>query len=311
MVVRLCGFAKVVVIKLINIKQNILIPKQKKNKFIVIAIKKKVEVVCCKVTKKKVIQHTCIVGRVLNSRGFPIVNATIKLFNLDKNEISCVNSDEYGYFYINNVCLYEKFKIYAVDKYGNKSNKEEFILFDKCPKSIDLVISVNNNCSRSIIVGDIFDFKTYNPVENITVSLFKKNSICEFELDYIVHTNKYGQFAFRDICKGEYLVKTNSIGYKPKSYSICISKDCQIVNLEIRLCEDEKNQNGTVSGLITDSNNEPVDYADVILYKVNNINSHENLTPIAFTKTNIKGVYLFVNVPKGVYKIKSTKMSDF
>lgn len=77
------------------------------------------------------------------------------------------------------------------------------------------------------------------------------------------------------------------------------------------MCEDEQNQNGTVSGLITDQNNDPVEYADVILYNVSNIDGHEKLTPIAFTKTNAKGVYLFINVPKGVYKIKSTKMSDF
>lgn len=272
---------------------------------------KNIEVTCRKIRKKKIIPYSCVIGRVSNNKGFPIKNILIKLFNIDKNVTTCVSSDDYGYFCFERVSLYEKFKIYAIDEFNNKSNQEEFILLDTCPKSIDLFINIKKTSYGSIIVGDIFNFKTCNPIENIAVSLFKRTINCNLELDYIVYTNKYGQFAFRDVCNGEYIVKTSSIGYKPKIYRICINEHSKIINLQIELYEDDKNQNGSLSGLITDKNNEAVDYGDVILYKVDNSSGYEKLIPIAFTKTNNKGIYSFINVPKGTYKIKATKTSDF
>lgn len=272
---------------------------------------KKIEITCRKMPKKNIKQYSCILGRISNNYGVPLKNICIKLINIDKNTSISVLSNEYGYFYFDKVCLYENFKIFAIDEFNNKSNEEKFILYDKCPKSIDLIININKNYHKSIIVGDIFNCKTCDPIENITVSLFKKKCNCSIELDYIVYTNKYGQFAFRDVCKGKYLIKTSAIGYSSKIYEVCIDESSQIVNLQICLNEDEQTQFGTISGLITDKNNEVVDYGDVILYKVENHNGYENLTPISFTKTNEEGVYLFHNIPKGSYKIKATKTRDF
>lgn len=272
---------------------------------------KNVEPKYYKTRKKRIIQYSRIRGRVLDNKGVPIKNMLVKLFNIDKNVKMRVFSDDYGYFCFERVPLYEKLEIYAIDEFYNKSNKEELMLFDTESKSIDLFINSNELCYESIIVGDVFNFKTCVPIENAEVSLFKRNSNCNWELDYIVYTNEYGQFAFREIYEGLYMVKIRSIGYKPKVYKVCVDKYSQIVNLQIYLCEDIKNQNGTVSGLITDKNNKVVDYADVILYKVDNNNGYEKLIPISFTKTNQEGVYIFINVPKGNYKIKATKTSYF
>lgn len=170
--------------------------------------------------------------------------------------------------------------------------------------------SETNNENLGIIVGDVLDFDTNEPIVGAIVSLFKKNTKDSniVNLITLTYTNEYGQFAFKNICMGIYTLKINALGYTQKCIEVFINKHKIIYPIVVKLKLSNNCSNGTVSGIIMNSDKIPIERADVVLYKVE---KSGDLLPIAFTKTNKSGVYLFMNVPKGSYKIKANETKDF
>lgn len=160
-----------------------------------------------------------------------------------------------------------------------------------------------NLCEEhSIIAGDLINQQTKKPIDNAILWIFK--CCCNKEhLIGITCTNKYGQFVFRRLELGYYIIKVKATGYKLKVIKVKVN--CPIVSLILKMNIDRNSKYGTISGVIRDTNNKGINNADVILYKVNNNNE---LIPINYTKTDKCGVYLFTHVKKGTYKIKSNKI---
>lgn len=162
----------------------------------------------------------------------------------------------------------------------------------------------------SIIAGDLKS-TTGAPINGAVCYLYSTNPVSQTPvLLEITYTNAYGQFAFRDLdATGgttQYTINFTALGYENSSLTTSISGANKIVFIpDATMQPDTNTSSGTVSGMIKDSNGIVVD-ADVILYSVDTTTNA--LTPIAKTKTDSHGVYLFFNVAPGSYMVKSNKM---
>ncbi|WBW97736.1 MSCRAMM family protein [Oceanirhabdus sp. W0125-5] len=230
----------------------------------------------------------------------PIAGALVKIMDNNHNPLAHAITGEDGAYIFNSFPPGSNYHIYAIAQGYKLEEDVPFTLLPQQSVEKDFILPIDPASALAIIAGDILDIKSQKAINGAVVNLFNEVD----ELIALSYTNEYGQFVFADITKGKYTVRFSALGYKPSSQTVEIDKDGQIANIVVNLDEDPSSARGTVSGMITDNNNEPIDGAEVILYSVG---ADETLTPIAFTKTTDEGVYLFINVAKGDYKIKANQ----
>ena len=245
--------------------------------------------------------YATIKGVVKDSFGNPLSGALVKIMSLTYEPIMHDVTDSNGQYKLINVSA-NIYKIYAT--YPNKILQEGSVLTVAPSQEIEKNFTLEDDPSMklSLIAGDVIDLSTKKPIEKALTSLYSVNGDKEILVGRTA-TNKQGQFTFRDVKLGNYSITISSLGYNSDSVSVVTSKEGQILLIKVSLPKNTNNS-GTVSGIIKDEKQNPIDRADVILYKVEENNK---LTPVAFTKTNNEGVYLFENVPQGEYKIKSNE----
>ncbi|MEF9953000.1 MAG: carboxypeptidase-like regulatory domain-containing protein [Clostridium sp.] len=254
---------------------------------------------------------TAVFGKVVNPTGYPIRNAIVKILDNDNNSVGMAKTDKGGNYFIQGFPYDELLKIFVVIHNKTVSDIISFEISEEGYTCINLTVNKQAPPNQSIIVGDLICSSDNIPINSAAISLFRRSLRNKITLDSLVYTNEFGQFSLRDLEVGKYQLKFNANGYNPKTYPILIRKRGQISDLEIKLLPDTCNQIGTVSGIIMDDQtNIPVQGADVILFKSakDSTTGREKLIPIAFTKTNESGVYMFNNVDTGRYKIRSSKI---
>lgn len=243
-------------------------------------------------------------GIITDTDGNPVDDALIKIMDSNFEPLMHAVTDDTGEYIFNNIPVSNSYTIFAISE-GKKLNQDkQFALTNGERKKIDFVLEEDPAMSLGIIAGDLYRNGTVEPINGAVVSLYSVNEDGSEELSALTHTNEYGQFAFREVENGKYDIKISALGFIPDSMTIELITNSQIMLIKPTLVVDPNTENGTVSGLITNENNTPLTRADVILYKVDG----NNLIPVSFTKTNSSGVYLFINVPQGTYKVKSNEM---
>src|SRR5690606_12614327 len=108
-------------------------------------------------------------------------------------------------------------------------------------------------------------------------------------------TNQEGGFLFDGLESGTYRITCQSAVHETYSRVFQPAGDNPVYILETIYLK-RKELKGTVFGVITDSEENPVPNTVVILF------SNDN-TPLQVTRTNDKGIYLFYNLEMGSYKI--------
>lgn len=243
-------------------------------------------------------------GNVVDANGNPVTNALIKIMDNNFEPLLHAVTDANGDYIFNNIPSSSSYNIFAIAS-GKKLNQgQSFSLLEGQTKVVDFTLQNDPAMQLGIIAGDLYQTGTTTPINGAVVSLYSIVNGIE-TLSAITYTNQYGQFVFREVATGDYDIKISALGYIPSSIFTAVTNASQIVSLQPTLLVDPNASNGTVSGVITNNLNAPIDRADVILYKVN---ADSTLTPVAFTKTNASGVYLFINVPQGTYKVKSNEL---
>ncbi|MEF9953003.1 MAG: carboxypeptidase-like regulatory domain-containing protein, partial [Clostridium sp.] len=114
-----------------------------------------------------------------------------------------------------------------------------------------------------------------------------------------------GQFIFREVDLASYKIVVTGLGYTDNSVTTTVATAGQIVTTTVTLSGSGSAGIGTISGVITNSTGVAVNRADAILQRVE---ADGSLTPLAFTKTNTNGVYLFSGVPTGTFKVVSNEV---
>ena len=244
-----------------------------------------------------------VYGNVQDGFGVPIAGALVKVMSMSYDPIMHAVTNLSGSYTLNNVPIDTSFKIYAIAP--GKKLKEGSIISATLSQKLKMDFTLEDDPAKqlALIAGDIFDFNAKTPVQGAVASLYSASTGGQ-NLVAVAHSNKYGQFTFREVPLGGYNINITCFGYNSNTTSVTASSQGQIIPLQVSLTQDPNSSKGTVSGVINDDTGKPIERGDVILYRVEKDNS---LTPVAFTKTNSEGVYLFENVPQATYKIKSNE----
>lgn len=248
-----------------------------------------------------------VYGTVNDSITEPIAGALVKIFSDEHEPLAHAISAEDGSYLFSDFPPGTDYHIAATAVGYNLEEGIPFTLLEKQNIEKNFTLQLDPNSKLGLIAGDINNIKTKLPINGAVVNLYKINADETETLLGVTFTNEYGQYTFRELEKENYKIKINSLGYTPFSTTITIDKDGEIAHVITKMTENPISARGTISGIITDKNNVAINDADVILYLVE---EDESLTPISFTKTSEEGLYLFINVEEGKYKIKSNKTID-
>lgn len=244
-------------------------------------------------------------GKVTDTNGAAITNALIKIMDSNFEPLLHAVTNLDGNYLFNNIPASNSYTIFAIAPGKKIKQGQGFSLSDGASKKVDFTLENDPSMQLAIIAGDLYQSGTTNPINGAVVTLFEVDENGVETLSAITNTNEFGQFVFREVSNGNYNINISALGFISDSVTASVTSAPQIVSINPTLQPDPNSQNGTVSGVILDNFNAPIDRADVILYKVN---GDDSLTPVAFTKTNTTGVYLFINVPQGTYKVKSNEL---
>ena len=256
-----------------------------------------------KQNKHKILKSE-LTGIITDTNGNPIENAIVKIMSSDYNPLMHTSTDSNGRYEFSNIPSNEYYNIFAIAKGKKLEQGNEFIVNTGQIINMNFILKDDSYSNFGVIFG-----KVVNEIEQITVSsaevkLFTSN-VEESNLKAITYTNDNGEYMFTDIPKGDYITKISALGYYNKNSNVSITDDYEIVSMLVDITPNgEYDLNGTVSGIVMDRNNIAIDGGDVLLCKVD---SQSRSTPVAFTKTNKSGVYLFTNVSKGSYNIRANK----
>lgn len=246
-----------------------------------------------------------IFGTVKDTQGNPVSGATIKIMDRDHNPLAHTVTGPDGSYIISPFPPGPEYHIYAQADGYLLAEQLPFALLPRQQVEKNFILTRDPDALLSIIAGEVMDNQTPpRAVKGAIINLYQVDELGHETLIAVTYSNEFGQFTFRDLQKGNYIIRISGLGYIPVAISVTISADSTIAKVMATLNVDPQASKGTISGVITDNNNVPIPDADVVLYRVE---ADGSLTPIAVTRTNDEGVYLFTKVPQGDYKIKSTK----
>lgn len=257
--------------------------------------------------KPQQLNNTGKVTGIVTSGGNPVPNALIKIMDSNYNPILHAVTASDGTYTLDNLPAGTGYNIFCTAAGMALKQGVSFSIAAGQVIKRDFNLVADPSAQLGIIAGDLVDSSNNAPIGGAVVSLYLINEDSTEVLQAITYTNEYGQFVFRGLSIGNYSIRVSALGYIGTSSTVSITTPGQIVSSLITITQDPNASRGTVSGIITDNNNQPISNADVVLYEVNSDNS---LTAIAFGKTNSAGVYLFINVPQGNYKVKANQTQD-
>lgn len=247
-------------------------------------------------------------GTVQNLIGDPIEGALIKIMDENYEPMFHTISEADGTYIFESILPGKGYNIFAVAD-GMLLGQETS--FDVDPNEDVIkhcVLSPDDTARFGIVAGEVLNDETPSmPVAGGLIKLYIKKSDGSETLTNITYTNEYGQFIFREVEENNYIIRASALGHIKTSNLIGINGVGQIASVKLTMQIDPDASNGTVSGMVVDQENKAIVRAEVFLYK---IESDGTASPVASTKTNKSGVYIFIKVPKGSYKVMSNKVID-
>ncbi|MCX7773419.1 MAG: carboxypeptidase-like regulatory domain-containing protein [Clostridia bacterium] len=245
-----------------------------------------------------------ISGKVKNSLGTPLPDAVVLVFDEHFNTVAHTLSDSDGSFTFSPIDPGSGYHLYAQAPGFSLGESEHFNLVSHQSIEIEIRLSPLLEQTQIVITGQVLNSHGF-AIKSASIELYMLSGE---KPELLSHTfsNDDGQFVFQGIEPGSYQVKANASGYYSNTMPVEIHHHAAITRVDVILNTDPKASQGVITGLITDDSGQPLAKADVILYRVGNDLS---LTPVAYTKTTNEGVYLFVNVPQGEYRINSNRVA--
>lgn len=248
-----------------------------------------------------------LTGTVTDSNGNPVPNALVKIMDSSYNPLLHGITATDGTYTIDNVPAGTGYTVFATAAGMALNQGTTFTISAGQVITRNFTMVADPTTQLGIIAGDLYQYGSTTPINGAVVSLYSVNADETEVLVATTYTNAYGQFTFRELATGNYIVRISMLGYISSSSTVTIGTSGQIISVIAHLTVDTNASRGTVSGMITDNNNNGIAGADVVLYKVN---ADGSLTAVAFTKTNSAGVYLFMNVDQSQYIVKSNQTQD-
>jgi len=243
-----------------------------------------------------------VIGTVRDANGKPVSDAVVIVLDPSRTAIANTYTESDGRYSFPLIPSGVDYRAYAQAPGYLLSDAVKFNLGIHQRIEIDFTLIADNINTCSIITGEVLNSNGL-PVKSASVELHQVIQN-ESKLMCITFSNDIGQFVFRDIESGPYFLKINATGFFSEYCPVEIKKPRSICHVNIVLKEDMKASKGIIMGVISDSDEMPLANADVILYRVD---TDKTLVPVAYTRTNHEGIYLFVNIPQGEYLVNSNR----
>lgn len=244
-----------------------------------------------------------ITGTVTTTGGTPIPNAVVKIMDNDYTPLAHVITGADGSYIFSPFAPGNNYRVFASCAGYELATTDPFSLLAKQSVNKDIVAISDPTLLKSFIAGDIVDDKG-KPLGGAVVELYYLDEQGDEVLSGLAFSNEYGQYVFREVEEGNYVIRISALGYTSMRNTVAFTSLNSIAKVDSTIVADPLASKGTVSGIISDAAGNAIVGADVILYLVE---EDESLTPVGMTKTIANGVYLFVNTPQGNYKVKSSK----
>jgi hypothetical protein len=243
-----------------------------------------------------------IAGRVVDTSGSPIGDAVVVILDGNYNAVAHSLTSSSGSFSFTPIEAASDYRVFA--KAPGYLCSEALVASLKPNQTLELTITLVQGTPsiNSIIIGQVYN-EDKLPVPLAALELYKVEDSAS-RLISLTFSNEIGQFIFNNLELGSYFIKINAHGYMTELLPAEIMSHHSMLTVEARLKVNPKASLGVVTGLITNTDDQPLSNADVILYRVS---PEGTLTPVDFTRTNHEGIYLFVNVPPGEYRVNSIR----
>jgi protocatechuate 3,4-dioxygenase beta subunit len=246
-----------------------------------------------------------VYGEVKDADDNPVSGATIKITDTNYVPKYHTLTNDLGQYVVENVEADIQYSILAAKDGYNIEQGTAFIMQEAQDIERNFVVTEITS-SNSFLAGEVLD-KDGNKLEKATVNLYDTSGSTP-TLIKTTTSNQYGQYVFLDIPIGEYTVESSLLGYKSASSNFDVDKENEVFDIDLAMADDPVTKLGTINGIISDKDGNPVASAFVVLFEVEeDSEGKEVLTAIKKTVTNDEGLYLFEEIPQGSYKIKANK----
>lgn len=243
-----------------------------------------------------------VIGKVKDTSGKGVSGAVLIILDENLEAIANTITGNDGIFTLSHLKSGSVYRAYSLAPGFMLSDAVPFSLNTNQTLEIDITLIPDITETWSIVTGEVQNINGI-PINSASVELYRVDEIST-RLVSLSFTNDIGQFVLRDLSIGSYFLKINATGYFSEYFPAEIKKQNSIVHVNAELKEDLKASKGAVIGVISNDDDEPLPDADVILYR---LGFDKSLIPVAYTRTNREGIYLFVNVPQGEYMVNSTR----
>ncbi|NMA66778.1 MAG: carboxypeptidase regulatory-like domain-containing protein [Clostridiaceae bacterium] len=244
-----------------------------------------------------------ITGRVQDETGKPIVNATVIIFNENYEIRANTLTENDGVYLINTIDSGTEYIIYAKAPGFKLSDPGIIFIKENETTTVDFSLKNDQGERTSLIVGTVQDSENL-PITTAVIELFKIEETGTRPIA-LTFSNEFGQFILSNLSIDSFFLKINAQGYFSEYYPVNINKINEIIPVTITLKKDLKASKGIITGVITNDEDLPLPNADVVLYR---IGQNQKQIPVDYTRTNKEGVYMFVNIPSGSYRINSNRV---
>ncbi|MCY6484730.1 carboxypeptidase-like regulatory domain-containing protein [Clostridium aestuarii] len=248
-----------------------------------------------------------ILGTITDNDDKPIEGVLVKIMDNDHNPLYHTLTDAEGKYNLTGLTPGSEYHFYAVKDGYLLKEERGFAIEAGQTIEINSKITPDPNAVLSTITGHTFDTDG-NPVENMIATLLKVEQGEQTPVA-VTTTNEYGQAVFVNVAIGSYIARVTKQGYETAAIEIQVTEPGSITNIDAVVSTSSTESQGTINGIITDKAGNPIASAVVILYEVTGDEENPELIPFRYTRTSTNGAYLFGEVPKGNYIVKSNKES--
>lgn len=241
-----------------------------------------------------------ITGLVRRPDGTAISLATVTLFNANNAPIAHLNSNSSGRFIFTRIPVGSYFITASEPGYLTPLRAPVTVVRNGTTE-VTITMTPDPDAAKNAVFG-ILTSSTGQQVDDATVELYRVANGAN-QLAGIVSTNAQGQYLFANLDNGTYFIRATKAGHLSTESTPVALSGRTFAPANAILAVDPDANTGTISGFVTDkTTNQPIANAIVALYSITNGVE----TIIDITKTNAGGLYLFGDLPPGVYRVKAT-----
>ena len=185
------------------------------------------------------------------------------------------------------------------------------------PSSIQISANTDQGTSErnsGVIRGRIFAAEGEYPLARATVTLYSTDGRGD-ERPRTVRTDSRGEYEFRDLESGKYLLRASRNGYLRQHYGQKTSSEAgrrqAVTPLSLASgqvldsIDFELIRGGVLEGTVMDQHNEPRSRVSVTLSAYRSISGERNLFPVGRTQTDDRGRFRLFDIPPGSYYLRA------